>query len=64
MTYPHTLMVREIPVPSKTLEVIITTDHATHKTNHKFFAEPEEFLQFWKPLVDYYEEVKHANSIC
>ena len=63
MTYPHTITVNEIPVPPKTIEVLITTDYGDFNTKHKFYAEPEEFLKFWEPLVSYYEEVKRANSI-
>ena len=64
MKYPHTLTVTEIPVPPKNIHVRIESDLGKYTTTKDFFAEPEEFLQFWKPLVDYYEEVKHANSIC
>ena len=64
MTYPHTLEIKEIPVPPKTIHVKIESDLGRYKTTKDFFAEPEEFLKFWKPLVEYYEEVKNANGIC
>ena len=63
MTYPHKIEVKEIPVPPKTIMTVISTDYETHTTKHEFYAEPEEFLAFWKPLVEYYERVKNANSI-
>ena len=59
MTYPHTIEVKETPVPPKTIQVVITTDYVTYNTTHQFFAEPHEFLEFWKPLVEYYEGVKN-----
>jgi hypothetical protein len=62
MKYPHTITVKEIPVPPKTIQVVITTDYGTHDTNHEFYAEPEEFLKFWQPLVQYYERVKNEQA--
>jgi len=62
MKYPHKIIVKEIPVPPKTIQVVIETDYETHVTNHEFYANPEEFLKFWKPLVDYYEGVKHDKT--
>ncbi len=62
MSYPHKITVKEIPVPAGTIQTLITTDYGTYETNHKFFATPEEFLAFWKPLVDYYEGVKNDRS--
>lgn len=61
--YPHKIKIKEIPVPPKTIQVEITTDYGTYNTNHQFFAEPQEFLEFWKPLVEYYEGVKNGNNI-
>lgn len=62
MTYPHRVVVKEIPVPPKTIQVTISTDYGTHITNDEFYAEPQEFLDFWKPLVDYYEGVKREQE--
>lgn len=62
MEYPHTIEVREIPVPPKTIQVVISTDYGTHISKDEFYAEPEEFLKFWQPLVDYYERVKNDRS--
>ena len=63
MSYPHTIKIQEIPVPVGTIQVIISTDYGTHTSTDEFYAEPEQFLEFWKPLVEYYERVKNANSI-
>ncbi len=60
--YPHTIEVKEIPVPPKTIRVVISTDYGTHISKDEFYAEPEEFLNFWKPLVEYYERVKNDRS--
>jgi hypothetical protein len=62
MTYPHRVQVKEIPVPPKTIQVTISTDYGTHVTNDEFYAEPQEFLDFWKPLVEYYEGVKRDQN--
>lgn len=63
MTYPHTIEVKEIPVPANTIQVVISTDYGTHISKDEFYADYEEFLKFWEPLVNYYEGVKNANSI-
>lgn len=62
MKYPHTIVVKEIPVPAKMTQVTISTDYGTHISNDEFYADPEEFLAFWKPLVDYYERLKNDRS--
>jgi len=63
MDYPHTLSVKEIPVPKGYIQTLIESDVAGHKVKKELYASQEEFLAFWKPLVDYYEGVKIANSI-
>ena len=60
--YPHKITVSEIPVPPGMIQTVIETDHGVHITKNQFFATPEEFLAFWKPLVDYYEKVKNDRS--
>jgi hypothetical protein len=62
MTYPHRVEVKEIPVPPKTIQVTISTDYETHITKDEFYADPEEFLKFWQPLVEYYEGVKREQN--
>lgn len=62
MAYPHTIAIKEIPIPPKTIQVVISTDYETHITKHEFYAEPDEFLKFWKPLVDFYNGVKHDKT--
>jgi len=64
MPYPHKLNIKEIPVPKGYIQVVIESDIGHHTSTKEFYAEPKDFLEFWKPLVDYYEQVKHANSIC
>jgi hypothetical protein len=63
MDYPHKLTVNEIPVPEGYIQTVIESDIGDYKTTKEFYATPEDFLAFWKPLVEYYEKVKHANSI-
>ena len=59
MSYPHTIEVKEIPVPPKHIQVTIESDLGAYKTKKEFFATPEDFLEFWKPLVTYYEVIKN-----
>lgn len=63
MPYPHTIEVKEIPVPEGYIQTVIESDIGSYKTKKEFYATQEDFLAFWKPLVDYYEKVKNANSI-
>jgi len=63
MDYPHKLTVNEIPVPAGYIQTVIESNIGNHTTTKEFYGTPEEFLTFWKPLVDYYEKVKDANSI-
>ena len=63
MTYPHRIKIVESPVPPKTVCVLIETDYGRYTTTRELFADHEEFLEFWKPLVEYYEEIKHASNI-
>ncbi len=60
--YPHRVQIKEIPVPPKTIQVTISTDYGTHISKDEFYADPQEFLDFWKPLVEYYEGVKHEQN--
>lgn len=62
MKYPHKIEVHEIPIPPKMIRVVISTEHETHTTKNEFYAEPEQFLEFWKPLVEYYEGVKNGKD--
>lgn len=62
MDYPHKLTINEIPVPAGYIQVSIESDIGPHKTTKEFYSTPEEFLAFWKPMVDYYESVKNATS--
>ena len=61
MSYPHKITVKEIPVPEGMIQTVITTDYETHTTTHEFYGTKQEFLEFFKPLVDYYEGVKHEQ---
>jgi len=63
MDYPHKLSIKEIPVPKGYIQTLIESDVGGHKVKKEFYATQEEFLAFWKPLVEYYEGVKSANSI-
>jgi hypothetical protein len=58
----RTITVKEITVPPKTIMVEIKRDVAGHESRTEMFFEPHEFLEFFKPLVSYYEGVKHASE--
>jgi len=62
MAYPHRLDVKEIPVPKGMIQVRIESDIGKHTHLQEYYADPKDFLEFWKPLVEYYEGVKRANS--
>lgn len=61
--YSHKLSIKSIPVPKGYIQTIIESDVGGHTSTKEMYATPEEFLEFWKPLVEYYEGVKIANSI-
>ena len=58
----RTISVKELPVPPKTIMVTITRDVAGHESRTEMFFEPDEFLNFFEPLVSHYEGVKHASK--
>ena len=59
MSYPHTIEVKEIPIPEHYTQVVISSDFGSYTTKKEFYASPEDFLEFWKPLVTYYEALKN-----
>jgi hypothetical protein len=61
MSYPHKVTVKTIPVPPKNIQVTIESEFGHYATFNDFFATPEEFLEFWKPLVTYYEELNNGQ---
>lgn len=63
MEYPHKLVIEEIPVPAGYIRTLIESDIGSYKTTKEFYATKEEFLNFWKPLVTYYESIENDNSI-
>lgn len=62
MSYPHKLSVVSLPIPPKTIQVKIETDTGDDTHNKEFYATPKEFLEFWKPLVDFYEKVREDEQ--
>lgn len=65
MSYSHKIELKEISTPAGTIQVTIETDLGTYKTTKTFFSTREEFLEFWKPLVTYYEGIrndKHTST--
>lgn len=63
MPYPHKLDIKEIPVPKGMIQVRIESDIGKHTSIKELYADQKDFLEFWKPLVDYYEGVQRANGI-
>ena len=56
------LHIKELPVPPKTIMVTFEKNNGIHTSYNELFFEPENFLTFFKPLVDYYEGVKNEQS--
>ena len=61
MSYPHKVTVKTIPVPPKSVQVTIESEIGQYTSTQHFFATPKEFLEFWKPLVTYYEELNNGQ---
>lgn len=61
MTLTHKMFIKEIPVPKGTIMVTLEQDFGKHVTTKEMFFTPEDFLEFFKPLVDYYEGVKNEQ---
>ena len=59
---PTTLTLKEIPVPPKNIMMILDRDYGVHTSSSEYFFTPEEFLQFFKPLVEYYGQVENEQS--
>jgi hypothetical protein len=58
----NTLHIKEIPIPPKTIMVTFEKNNGVYKSYNEMFFEHEEFLEFFKPLVEYYEGVKNESS--
>jgi hypothetical protein len=58
MNYPHKIDIKEIPVPAGTIQVRIESEIGEHTTIKEFYADKQTFLEFWKPLVSYYERIE------
>jgi hypothetical protein len=59
----NTLHIKELPVPPKTIMVTFEKNNGVHTSFNEMFFEPEEFLKFFKPLVEHYEKVKNEQNI-
>ena len=58
----NTIYIKEIPIPPKTIMVTLEREIGDHISRNELFFEPEGFLEFFKPLVNYYEGVKNASE--
>lgn len=58
----NTLHIKEIPVPPGTIMVTFEKNNGVYTSFNEMFFEPDEFLQFFKPLVEHYEKVKNDRS--
>lgn len=56
------LRVEEIPVPKGTIMVTLEKSFGPHVSKTQLFFDNEEFLEFFKPLVTYYEGVKNGRQ--
>lgn len=60
--YPHKLtLTMEHKYPPNSCQVRIDTDNGAHTTYTRYFFTKEEFLSFWKPLVEQYKVYEQQN---
>lgn len=62
MTLATKMNIEEIPVPRGTIMVTLEKNIGPHVSKTQMFFEPHEFLEFFKPLVTYYEGVENASK--
>lgn len=60
--YPHKLKVTSLPLPKGLIEVRIDSEVGKYETHREYYSDEETFLEFWKPLVDFYEGVKNDQN--
>lgn len=56
------LHIEEIPVPKGTIMVTLEKNFGPHVSKNQLFLDKQEFLVFFKPLVEYYDGVKNDRS--
>jgi hypothetical protein len=56
------LHVQEIPVPAGHIMVTVEKTYGPHVSKTQLFFDKPEFLEFFKPLVTYYEGIEHAST--
>jgi len=59
MTYPHKIVIKDLPIPRGSIWITIETDNGEYTTTQEYFATKEEFLNFFEPIVKKYEELKN-----
>lgn len=57
----NTIDIRQLQVPRGTIMVTLSQDNGVMETKRELFFTEEEFLKFFKPLVNYYEGVKNEQ---
>lgn len=57
----NTIDIRQLQVPRGTIMVSFTQNNGVMETKRELFFTEEEFLKFFKPLVNYYEGVKNEQ---
>lgn len=62
MNLSSKIRVEEIPIPKGTIMVTLEKEYGPHVSRTQMFFDNKEFLEFFKPLVEYYEGVKHVQS--
>jgi hypothetical protein len=55
------LLIEEIPVPKGHIMVTVEKTYGPHISKTQLFFDKPEFLEFFKPLVTYYEGIEHAS---
>lgn len=57
----NTIDIRQLQVPRGTIMVTLSQNNGVMETKRELFFTEEEFLKFFKPLVNYYEGVKNEQ---
>ena len=55
------LHIEEIPVPKGHIMVTLEKNIGPHISKSQLFFDKSEFLEFFKPLVTYYEGIENAS---
>lgn len=59
---PTTMFLKEILIPPNNIMFTMERDYGSYTSSHEYFFNPEEFLEFFKPLVEYYGKLDAEHN--